>query len=141
MSEILKSTLLDFEKSFFYVNFMISSSGDKFITVEQTFAANYKKQKIKIKATDLSQMIATLQMYEKEMSDPDSNICKNYLPKEKQQLVIKRYFIGIPVHDLALQFDCPVQTIIAILKSNDIQIEDQKALKRKQRIEMSKRKY
>jgi len=141
MAEILKSTLLDFDKSFIHINFMMTSSEDKFITVEQTMAGNYRKQKIKIKATDLPQIISTLQSYQKELSDPNSDICKNYLSKEKQQSVVERYLKGISIHDLALQFDCTIEIISAILYSNEIEIEDEKTLKREQMIERSKRKY
>jgi hypothetical protein len=85
MAEILKSTLLDFENTFFYINFMASSSEEKYITVEQTMAGYYNKQKIKINISDLPQIISTLQAYQNELSDPNSDICKNYLSKEKQQ--------------------------------------------------------
>lgn len=85
MSEILKSTVHDFEKSFFCINFMMSSSEEKYITVEQTMAGNYNKQKIKIDISDLPQIISTLQAYQKELSDPDSDICKNYLSAEQQK--------------------------------------------------------
>jgi len=140
MSEILKSTLLDFEKSFFYVNFMASSSGDKYITMEQTMAANYNKQKIKINISDLPQIISTLQTYQKELSDPNSDICKNYLSKENQQSVVKRYLKGISIADLALQFDCTTQSISAILFANEIEMVNEKTWKREQMTQASKRK-
>ena len=141
MAEILKSTLLNTENSFFYINFMMSSFEEKYITVEQTMAGNYNKQKIKINISDLPQIIFTLQTYQKELSDPTSDICKNYLSKEKQQSVVKRYLKGISIPDLALQFDCTTQTISAILTSNEIEMEDEKTLKRAQMIVRSKRKY
>jgi hypothetical protein len=141
MAEILKSTLLELDKSFTYINFMKSLSGENYITVEQTMANNYTKQKIKINISDLPQIISTLQLYQKELSDPNSDLCKNYLSKEKQQSVVKRYLKGISIPDLALQFDCTTQTISAILTSNEIEMEDEKSLKRAQMIERSKRKY
>jgi hypothetical protein len=103
---------------------MMSSSEEKYITVEQMTAGNYSKQKIKINISDLPQIITTLQTYQKELSDPTSDICKNYLSKEKQQSVVKRYLKGISIPDLALQFDCTTQTISAILTSNEIELED-----------------
>lgn len=80
-------------------------------------------------------------MYQKELSDPNSDICKNYLSKEKQQSVVKRYLKGISIPDLALQFDCTIETISAILPGNEIEMEDEKTLKREQMIELGKRKY
>jgi hypothetical protein len=124
MAEILKSTLLDFENSFFHINFIMSSSGDKYITMEQTMPGNYNKQKIKFNISDLPQIISTLQMYQKESIDLNSDICKNYFSKEKQQSVVKRYLKGTSIPDLALQFDCTTQTISAILTSNEIELED-----------------
>jgi len=140
MSEFLKSTLLNFDKSFIYINFMRSSSGDTYISVEQTMANNYRKQRIKIDLAALKQIIDTLQ-YEKELTDLNSDICKNYLSKEKKQLVIQRHFKGISIPNLALQFDCTIQTIEAILSSYEIESENQKNLRKQQMIEESKRKY
>lgn len=47
----------------------------------------------------MPQIIDTLQMYQKEMSDPNSEIGKNYLSKEKQQSVIEIYLKEIEVTD------------------------------------------
>ena len=141
MAEILKSTLLEFDRSFTYINFMKPLSGENYIAVEQTMVNNNTKQKIKINISDLPQIISTLQMYQKELSDPNSDICKNYLSKEKQQSVVKRYLKGISIPDLALQFDCTIETISAILSGNEIEMEDEKTSKRAQMIELSKRKY
>ena len=141
MAEILKSTLLEFDKSFTHINFMKPLSGENYITVEQTMANNYTKQKIKINISDLPQIISTLQMYQKELSDLNSDICKNYLSKEKQQSVVKRYLKGISIPDLALQFDCTIETISAILSGNEIEMDDEKTLKRQHLIAISKRKY
>ena len=76
MQEILKSTLLHFEKSFFYINFMKSSTEERHISVEQTSIENDASQKLKIRLTDLSQIIDTLLMYQKEMSDSNSEFVK-----------------------------------------------------------------
>lgn len=141
MAEILKSTLLEFDKSSTHINFMKPLSGENYITVEQTMANNYTKQKIKINISDLPQIISTLQMYQKELSDPNSDLCKNYLSKEKQQSVVKRYLKGISIPDLALQFDCTIETISTILSAHEIEKEDEKTLKRQHLIAISKRKY
>ena len=106
MAETLRSTLHDFDKSFFYINFMKPVSGENYVTVEQTMANNYRKQKIKIKVPDLPAIISTLQAYQNDMVNSDSDICNNFLSVEQQELVIGRYLKGISVDDLALQFDC-----------------------------------
>jgi hypothetical protein len=141
MQETLKSTLLEFEKSSTYINFIKPFSGENYIAVEQTMVNNNITQKIKINISDLPQIISSLQMYQKELSDPDSDICKNFLSKEKQQSVVKRCLKGISIPDLALQFNCTIETISSILSRNEIEMENEKALKRIQMIERSKRKY
>lgn len=141
MAENLRSTLLEFDKSSTQISFMKPSSGENYITVEQTMLNNYSKQKIKINISDLPQIISTFQMYQKELSDPSSDLCKNYLSKEKQQSVVKRYLKGISIPDLALQFDCTIETISAVLSGHEIEMEDEKTLKSQRLIAVSKRKY
>ena len=141
MQEILKSTLLDFEKSFFYINFMKSSKEERYISIEQTMGGNYAKQKIKIRFSDLPQIIDVLQKYQKEMSDSDSEICKKYLSEDKQKMVVERYFKGISIDDLALQFDCTAQTISLVLSIKEIEIADEKTSNKENRIRLSRRKY
>ena len=102
---------------------------------------NYKKQRIKINLSALPEIIATLQLYQKELSDPSSIICKDYLTKEKQQSVVERYLKGIPIDDLALQFDCTTQIISQILSIKEIEIADEKTSNKENRIRLSKRKY
>jgi hypothetical protein len=55
----------------------------------------------------------------------------------KQQSVVERYAKAVPLPDLAVQFDCTIQTISVILTSKEIEMEDEKALKREQMIEAS----
>jgi len=45
MQEILKSTPLNFDESFLYINFIKSSKEGRYISVEQTIRENDAKQK------------------------------------------------------------------------------------------------
>ena len=51
---------------------MKASSEDNYINLEQTMAGYYNKQRIKTNLSALPEIIATLQLYQKELSDPSS---------------------------------------------------------------------
>lgn len=141
MEEILKSTLIDLEKSFFYINFMKHSSGEKYISIEQTLASNYKKQKVTLKVSDLTQLITVLENYKNENFTPDPFDAPKYFSKEKLQSIVSIYFKGISIKDIALQFDCSVEIIEKVLTYKEIEITDDKDSRKAQLIRQSKRKY
>ena len=107
MAEILKSTLLEFDKSFTHINFMKPLSGENYIAVEQTMVNNNTKQKIKINISDLPQIISTLQMYQKELSDPNSDIAKTISQKKSNNQLskdtLKEYLYLILLYNLIVQ--------------------------------------
>lgn len=141
MQEILKSTLLDLEKSFFYINFMKHSSGEKYISIEQTLASNYKKQKVTIRLSDLPQLFTVLENYKSENFTPDPFDAPKYFSKEKLQSIVSIYFKGISIKDIALQFDCSAEIIEKVLTYKEIEITDDKDSRKAQLIRQSKRKY
>jgi hypothetical protein len=120
---------------------MKSSKEERYISVEQIIRANNAKQKIKIRLSDLSQIIDTLQTYQKEMSNPESEICKNYLSEEKQKTVAERYLKGISINDLALQFDCTNEIILQVLSHKKIEIDNDLEARKRELIRLSKLKY
>ena len=141
MQEILKSTLLNFDESFYYINFIKSSSEERFISIEQTMARDYAKQKITIPFSDLQPIIDTLQLYQQGMTEQDSEICKNYLSDKKQKSVLERYLKGISIKDLALQFDCTKEIILQVLSDKNIEIDNDKEARKRELIRLSKSKY
>lgn len=141
MQEILKSTLLDFEKSFFYINFIKHSSGEKYISIEQTFANDYKKQKVTVRFSDLQQLITVLENYKSENFDPDPFDVSKYFSKEKLQSIVSIYFKGLSIKDIALQFDCSAEIIEKVLTYKEIEITDDKELRKAELIRISKSKY
>jgi hypothetical protein len=141
MNEILKSTLLDFDKSFFYINFIKHSSGEKYISIEQTFAGNYKKQKVTLRISDLHELISVLENYKSENFTPDPFDARKYFSKEQLQSIVNIYFKGVPVKEIALQFDCSEEMIKKVLIDKNIEITDDKESRKAEMIRLSKLKY
>lgn len=124
MEEIIKSTLLEFDKSTFLIDLTRHSSGDKFINIQQTIIGREGKQQIKINPSILSDIIAVLSIYKKEFDQKLKG--KNYFSEETQQSISNIYLKGISTKDLALQFDCSKQIIEQILFNKGIEIVDHK---------------
>ena len=141
MQEILKSTLLDFEKSFFYINFMKHSSGEKYISIEQTFVGNYKKQKVTVRFSDLSQLIAVLENYKSENFKPDLFNARKYFSKEQLKSIVSLYFKNVPIKSIALKFDCSTEMIEKALIDQKIEITDDKESRKAEKVRLSKLKY
>lgn len=141
MQEILKSTLLDFEKSFCYINFIKHSSGEKFISIEQTMASNYKKQKVSFKLSNLRELITVLENFESENFKPDIFDPSRYFSKEQLNSILNIYFKGVPVKGIALKFDCSEEIIEKVLICKEIEITDDKELRKAEMVRLSKLKY
>jgi hypothetical protein len=127
MDEVLKSTLLDFEKSFFYINLLKSSKGKQYVVVEQTLAGNYKKQRIKISYSDLSHLVKVLNDYANPQLKSSVAIAKESLSAEKENEIINIYLKGVSIKNVALTFGCSVKVVEGILKKKDVVILDQEA--------------
>ena len=81
-------------------------------------------------------------MYQTEMSEPGSIICKDYFSKAQQQSIVSIYLKGITIKDLALQFNCTTQIITQVLLNNHIEIVDQEQPRRREaKTIRNKRKY
>jgi hypothetical protein len=126
MQEILKSSLLEFEKSTFLIDIIKFHSGEKYINIQQTITGQEGKQVLKINPSVLPDIISVLQMYQKEMDKPGSKEKRNYFSKDKQQKIVTIYLKGVPIKDVALQFNCTPQIIEQILLNKQIEIIDQR---------------
>ena len=131
MQEILKSTLLEYEKSTFLIDLTRHDSGVNYIKVRQTIEGNNDSQELKINLSVVTDLISVLQHYQKqipkEISKPKTlNPKKLYFSEDKQQIIINRYFKGLTIETLALQFDCTTQIIEQTLTNKQIPIVDNK---------------
>ena len=115
-------------------------SGEKYISIELTFEGNYKKQKVSIRFSDLQQLITVLESFKSEIFIPDPFNPKKYFSKEKQKSIVTIYFKGVPINDIALQFDCSPEMIKKTLSHKGIETDDKEARKR-ELIKLSKSKY
>lgn len=131
MQEILKSTLLAYEKSTFLIDLIKHNSGTNYIKVRQTIEGNNDSQELKINLSIITDLILVLQNYQKEVSGQVSKPSKQYFAADKQQTIINRYFKGLTIETLALQFDCTVQVIEQLLYHKNIPIVDNRLPKPK----------
>ncbi|HEY5405800.1 MAG TPA: hypothetical protein VIJ92_01885 [Ginsengibacter sp.] len=125
MKEILKSTLLQYEKSTFLIDLTKHHSGQGYINIQQTIEGIDIKQELKINFSVLSDIISILQIYQKAIDTFYSTKDKSYFNEDKQKSVVERYLKGVSIKDLALQFDCNNQIIEQILFNKGIKIIDQ----------------
>ena len=111
MEEIIKSTLLEYEKSTFLIDIIKHHSEERFINIQQTIEGNGDKQVLKINPSILPDIISVLRMYEKEIANSSLKNSKSYFSVEKQNSIVEIYLKGISIKDLALQFDCSLQIL------------------------------
>ncbi|MEX8546114.1 MAG: hypothetical protein V5804_00815 [Mucilaginibacter sp.] len=131
MQEILKSTLLEYEKSTFLIDLIKHNSGVNYIKVRQTIEGNNDSQELKINLSVVTDLISVLQNYQNRIPEQFSKPKtlkpkKPYFSEDKQQVIVNRYFKGLTIETLALQFDCTIQIIEPILMNKQIPIVDNK---------------
>ena len=124
MQEIIKTTLLEYDKSTFLVDLVKHDNGQLFITIEQTVHVGSDKdisQVIKINPAIVQDLIEVLSIYQTSLPKV-SKQDKTYFTGEKQQEIVKRYLKGVALKDIALQFDMNESIITQILENNSIKI-------------------
>ncbi|HEY8688945.1 MAG TPA: hypothetical protein VIM07_06890 [Chitinophagaceae bacterium] len=133
MQEIIKTILLEYDKSTFIIDIIKHSNEQLYIEVDQTIHLENdinQFQKIKINPSILDDIIETL-TYFKENLPKSILTSKRYFSKERKDEIKKRYFKGISIKNLALQFDCTVNIIEQILTNSGIEIVSNDIPKRK----------
>lgn len=139
MEEILKTTLLEYEKSAFVIDLVKHNSGNQYIRILQTIhdEESDHKRAIKINPSLVSDIIAVLNSYCKVIPGIKNNLQPNVnettknlhsmILSESQKSAIKsRYLKGVSISDLTTQFDCKQELIEQILNNNGIAIVDNK---------------
>lgn len=126
MEETLDTVLLEYDKSTFIIDLVKHSNGKLYIAVEQIVHGlnheNYS-QKIKINPSILDDIIeALLNLKKKLPKNKAVSSSKRYFSSERKEEVKKRYFKGVSIKDLALQFDCSKNIIEQILTNSGIEI-------------------
>lgn len=124
MEEPIESTILEYKKSIFQIDLMQHNSGLKYVAIKQTIKEQNENHLLKIDSTILVDLIFVLEFYLKEISTSIIVGKNSYFSDIKQQSIIERYFKGLNVADLAMQFDCSNEIIESIIRNKDIPIVD-----------------
>lgn len=137
MQEIIKTTLLEYEKTAFIIDLVKQENGLQYVQILQTIHAEGEEQKraIKFNPALLSDIVNVLNSYRvlfpDNLLEPKQN--KSITSKtnlalgltEEQKLSIQqRYFMGIPIPDLAIQFNCTADLIGQVLYNSGIPLMD-----------------
>ncbi len=132
MEKVLKTKLLEFDKSGFLIDIIKNRKGAKYIKIEQIIHDTKERQSIRINPAVLSDIIEVLNSYRKEIDnkplkpyEKKSETTTGFIASEQNEIV-KRYLKGVPIRDLGLQFSCSPKHIEQILFNKNIEIVDTK---------------
>jgi hypothetical protein len=138
MEEILKTTLLEFDKSTFLIDLVKHYSGKQYIRILQIIhdeETNIKRT-IKINPSILSDILKVLNSYQelipdeiekKQNNQSTSEIIKKQIrartfTESDKSAIQNRYLKGVSINDLTMQFDCKAELIEQILRNSNIEI-------------------
>lgn len=140
MEEILKTTLLEFEKSAFIIDLVKHDSGRQYIRILQTIQdeETNNKRAIKINPSLLNELLKVLNAYQElipndkekqqiKQTTRDTETLKiraRTLTESDKTAIQNRYLKGVSISDLTMQFDCKAELIEQVLRNNDIAIVD-----------------
>lgn len=124
MEEILKTTLLEYGKSTFLLDLVKHNSGRQYIKILQTIHKDQDiniQQEIKINPSIIEEIIEVLVNYKNEVLKNET-IADQFISAEDKQEIQSRFFKGVSIKDIAMQFDCPPLLIQQILENGGIEI-------------------
>jgi hypothetical protein len=139
MEEILKTTLLEFEKSAFIIDLVKHDSGKQYIRILQTIQdeETNNKRAIKINPSLLSNLLKVLKSYQElipgdkgeQTKQTTSEITSTKVrartfTESDKTAIQNRYLKGVSIADLTIQFDCKAELIKQVLRNSNIEIVD-----------------
>ncbi len=131
MKEIIETTQLEFDKSAFLIDLVRHEIGKLYIEIIQTISnENDGVQTIKVNPTILTDVLKVLQNYQAKIPATDK-IQTKHLTDSDQQKIQDRYFKGVTIKDLAVQFDQTEELIEMVLRNKGIQIVSNELPKQK----------
>ncbi len=133
MKNTIETTHLEFTKSAFLIDIVKHNNGLLYTEIVQTITdgTNQPTSSIKINPSALSDIIKTLQNYEAKIANKKTK--KKHLTNSDKKEIEKRYFKGVPIKEIAIQFDQTTELIEMILRNKGIEIIENKVPKRKYR--------
>lgn len=126
MEDILKSTLLEYEKSTFLVDLIKHTSGKNYVKIRQTIGSLDSAQDIKVNMNVLSDLILVLQNYRDFYSFTYDILNQEYLNDETQKSIVDKYYKGLTIKDIATQSGYPTVIIEQILYNKGIELVENK---------------
>lgn len=127
MEEIIKTTLIEFDKSSFLVDLVKHTNGKLYIAIQQTVHLdknNFERKTIKINPSILDDILSILNSYKKDL--PREKKFKSYFSEDKKKEIIARYLKGIEIKDLSLQFNYSINIIEQIITNAGLEIVSNK---------------
>jgi hypothetical protein len=79
---------------------------------------------LKIDSSVLVDIIFILESYLKQLSASTIEVKNSYFSDIKQQSIVERYFKGVNITDLAMQFDCSNEIIELVIRNKNIPLVD-----------------
>lgn len=133
MNQTLQTQQLEFDKSTFLVDLKKHKNGKVYVEVSQEILETKKvNQTLKINPILIPDLIKVLQtMYDKVPSSQISS--KQFICEADKQKIQNRYLKGVPLADLAMQFDLKQENIEMMLRNRNItvlSIKEEKQMKR-----------
>lgn len=128
MDEIVKIDVLRHKKSIYRFELIKPDNGLLYLSIEQIIDSSISRRenaKIQIRASFLTEIIQTLNKLQ-DIVPPYISFKRRLLKEEKKEELIRRYYKGLEIETLAVQFDCSVNEIIQLLKSRNIVITSNK---------------
>lgn len=126
MEENVKQVLLEYGKRTFHIDLVRHSNGQLYISLQQVIHLEddaIEQQKIKINPSILDDLIEVLTCFQAELPYECKRVqFRKYFTKERKQELISRYFKGLSIKDLSLQFDCSQHIVEQILSNNGIEL-------------------
>ena len=124
MEEIIKTTLLEYDKSSFLIDLVKHKGGAVYIKITQTIQQKSGiplQTELKINPSLLDDILEVLSAYEREIPAKQLDR-KGALTKENKKSIENRYLKGVSIKDIALQFNCAKELIEQILTNRNIVI-------------------
>ena len=137
MDDILKTTLLESNKSTFIIDLIRHDSGKQYIRILQSIhdEKTSNERAIKINPSVLGELIKVLGSYQEllphekeeqmitDFADAKKSSGKTLSESEKTAIQ-KRYLKGISIKALTIQFNCKAELIEQVLRNANIAIVD-----------------
>lgn len=121
MKKILKTKLLEYEKSAFLIELVKHSSGKLYIEISQTISEEKEiTQTIKINPSILDDVLYVLKDFKSKMPIAESET--QLLSEANQQKIQDWYLKGVSIKDLSMQMNLKTDLIEMVLRNKGIPI-------------------